>query len=72
MYILVAFHSIFKLQLKGYMYIRFMHKQKVTKLGSQKLHFPKSDEDQGSIVGHKIDYEGDGVLRGQRHIPSKN
>ena len=25
----------------------------------------------GSIVGHRIDYNGVGVLRGQRHIPSK-
>ena len=26
----------------------------------------------GSIIGHRIDYNGVGVLRGQRHIPSKN
>ena len=25
----------------------------------------------GSIVGHKIDYNGVGVLRGQRYIPNK-
>ena len=25
----------------------------------------------GSIIGHKIDYNGVGALRGQRHIPSK-
>ena len=25
----------------------------------------------GSIIGHKIDYKGVGVLRGQRHIPSE-
>ena len=25
----------------------------------------------GSITGHKIDYNGAGALRGQRHIPSK-
>ena len=25
----------------------------------------------GSIVGHRIDYNGVGVLRGQQHIPSK-
>ena len=25
----------------------------------------------GSIVGHRIDYNAVGVLRGQRHIPSK-
>ena len=25
----------------------------------------------GSIVGHRIDYNGMGALRGQRHIPSK-
>ena len=26
----------------------------------------------GSIIGHKIDYDRVGVLRGQWHIPSKN
>ena len=26
----------------------------------------------GSIIGHKIDYNGVGALRGQGHIPSKN
>ena len=25
-----------------------------------------------SIIGHTIDYNGVGALRGQRHIPSKN
>ena len=26
----------------------------------------------GSTIGHRIDYNGVGALRGQRHIPSKN
>ena len=26
----------------------------------------------GSLIGHRTDYNGVGVLRGQRHIPSKN
>ena len=26
----------------------------------------------GSKIGHRIDYNGVGALRGQRHIPSKN
>ena len=26
----------------------------------------------GSVIGHRIDYNGLGVLRGQRHIPSEN
>ena len=26
----------------------------------------------GSIIGHRIDYNGVGVLKGQRHITSKN
>ena len=26
----------------------------------------------GAISGHRIDYNGVGALRGQRHIPSKN
>ena len=41
-----------------------MHKQKVTKFGSQKFHFPKVTK--GSTFGHRIDYNGVGVLRGQR------
>ena len=26
----------------------------------------------GCIIGHRIDYNGVGALRGQRHIPSKS
>ena len=26
----------------------------------------------GSVIGHRIDYNGVGAQRGQRHIPSKN
>ena len=26
----------------------------------------------GSVTGHKIDYNGIGILKAQRHIPSKN
>ena len=56
----------------------------MTKLGSRKLHFPKSDRQNtkkktfqkvtrvGSIIGQKIDYNGVGALRGQRHISSKH
>ena len=44
----------------------------MTKLGSRKLHiFPKVTK-MGSIIGHRIDYNGVGALRGQQHIPSKN
>ena len=44
----------------------------MTKLGSRKLHiFPKVTK-MGSIIGHRIDYNGVGALRGQRHIPRKN
>ena len=44
----------------------------MSKLGSGKLHiFPKVTK-MGSITDHKIDYNGVGALRGQRHIPSKN
>ena len=39
-----------KSALTRYTYVRFMHKQKVTKTGS--------------IIGHKIDDKGVGVLRG--------
>ena len=46
-------------------------KQKVTKLGSRKLHFPKLTK-KWSIFGDRIDYNGVGVLGRQSHIPSKN
>ena len=26
----------------------------------------------GSTIGHRVDYNGVGALRGQRHIPSKS
>ena len=44
----------------------------MTKLGSQKLHICPKVTKMGSIIGHKIDYNGVGALRGQGHIPSKN
>ena len=47
-------------------------KEKVTMLGSQKLHICSNVTKMGSIIGHRIDYNGVGALRGQRHIPSKN
>ena len=44
----------------------------MTKLGSRKLHiFPKVTK-MVSIIGHRIDYNRAGALRGQQHIPSKN
>ena len=51
--------------------IRQIHKQKVTKLGSRKLHICPKVTKMGSKIGHRIDYNGVGALRGQRHIPSK-
>ena len=42
------------------------------KLGSRKLHICPKVTKMGSIIGHRIDYDGVGALRGQRHIPSKN
>ena len=44
----------------------------MTKLGSQKLHICPKVTKTGSIIGHKIDYNGVGALTGQGHIPSKN
>ena len=44
----------------------------MTKLGSQKLHICPKVTKMGSIIGHKIDYNGVGALTGQGHIPSKN
>ena len=52
--------------------IRQIHKQKVTKLGSQKLHICLRVSNMGSTIGHRKDYTGVGALRCQRHIPSKN
>ena len=46
-------------------------KQKVTKQDRKNYIFPKVTK-MGSIFGHRIDFKGVGVLRGQRHIPSKN
>ena len=44
----------------------------MTKLGSRKLHLSPQVTKVGYIIGHRIDYNGVGALRGQRHIPSKN
>ena len=44
----------------------------MTKLGSRKLHICPKVTKMGSIIGHRIDYNGVGALRAQRHIPSKN
>ena len=41
-------------------------------LGSQKLHICLKVTKMGSIIGHRIAYNGVGALRGERHIPSKN
>ena len=43
----------------------------MTKLGSQKLHICPRVTNMGSTIGHRIDYNGVGALRGQRHIPAK-
>ena len=46
-----------------------IHKNR--KLVSRKISYlAKSDYD-GAIIGHRIEYNGVGALRGQRHIPSK-
>ena len=44
----------------------------MTKLGSRKLHICPKVTKMGSIIGHRIEYNRVGALRGQRHIPSKN
>ena len=38
----------------------------------KKIHICPKVTKMGSIIGHKIDYNEVGVLRGQWHIPSKN
>ena len=45
-----------------------MLKQTVTNLGSRKSKVTKMR----SIIGRRTEYKGRGVLRGQRHILSKN
>ena len=53
--------------------IRQIHKKKVTKLGSRKFHICPRVTKMGSIIiGHRIDYNGVGALRGQWHIPSES
>ena len=44
----------------------------MTKLGWRKLYICPKVTKMGSIIGHRIDYNGVGALRGQWHIPSKN
>ena len=44
----------------------------MTKLGSRKLRFSPKVTNTGSKIGHRINYNGVGALRGQRHISSKN
>ena len=48
-----------------------MHKHKVTKSGLRKLLFFPKWLRRGLEYGHRIDYNGVGVLRGQREIPRK-
>ena len=43
----------------------------MTKLGSRKLHICPKVTKMGSIIGHRIDYNGVRALRGQQHIPRK-
>ena len=54
--------------------IRQMHKQKVTQLGLRKLLFFPKVTKMGSIIWPqiRIDYNGVGGLRGQRHIREKS
>ena len=42
----------------------------MTKLGWRKLYICPKVTKMGSIIGHRIDYNGVGALRGQRHIPT--
>ena len=45
-----------------------MHKKKLLSFDRENDVFPKVTK-MGSIFGHRIDYNGEGVLRGQQHIP---
>ena len=39
------------------------------KVGIAKIHICPKVTKMGSIIGHRIDYNGVGALRDQRHIP---
>ena len=41
--------------------IRKIYRLKVTKLGSRKLHICPKVTKTGSIIGHRIDYNGEGL-----------
>ena len=43
----------------------------MTKLGSRKLHICPKVTKMGSIIGHRIDYNEVGALKGQRTYPAK-
>ena len=47
-------------------------KKKVTKLGLRKLYICPKVTKIGSIIGHRIDYNEVGALRGQQHKTGKN
>ena len=66
MFVLQVKNKVFFIQCKVRTY------QKVTKLGSRKLRFCPKVTKMWSIIGYRINYNGVGTLRGQRHIPSKN
>ena len=66
---------VFVLQVKNKVFFiqhEKIHKQKVTRLVSRKLHVCPKVTKMRSIIGHRIDYNGVGALRSQRHIPSKS
>ena len=48
-----------------------MHKKKLLSFDRENDVFAKVTK-MGSVFGHRIDYNGVGVLRGQQHIPPKN
>ena len=51
---------------------QFIKNRKRLELESRKLHVSPKVTKMGSIIGHRIDYNGVGALRGQQHIPSKS
>ena len=63
---------MFVLQMKSKVFFIQSKMGQFIKMGSRKLHICPKGTKMGSIIGHRIDYNGVGALRGQLHIPTKD
>ena len=67
MFVLLVKSKVFFIQFK-----KFVNSLYDDQLGSRKLNICPKGATMGSIIGHRIDYNGVGALGGQQDIPSKN